>query len=168
VTTLTERPAPASATEILERMKDVVRNDMLIRGDYVTEILDEELAAEGSICGGRKACAIGSLWLAADAVRYHGEAIITSFSPELRWIELRRNEMLREAYDALNRSAHEFADDCGVDLEDNNPIPASQNGEMEALFEMEGDEGSDGDRLLTDRQILDIIENAKAHLPRED
>lgn len=54
------------AIGIIERMQEVVHNDMLIRGDYIdSRNVDEKMKESGSICGGHRVCAIGSLWIGA-------------------------------------------------------------------------------------------------------
>lgn len=55
----------AKAIDSLEGMKEIVKAEMLIRSHYVDpEHVDQERKEAGAICGGHKACAIGSLWLA--------------------------------------------------------------------------------------------------------
>lgn len=54
------------AVAILDRMLEVVDNDMLARVGYVSStIVRPDLAEQGAVCGGHNACAIGSLYLAA-------------------------------------------------------------------------------------------------------
>src|SRR3954470_14749062 len=51
------------ALKALAGMQEIVEHDMLIHGEYATGVVDDELAAEGAICGGRKYCAVGALWV---------------------------------------------------------------------------------------------------------
>src|ERR1044072_1662169 len=48
----------------LNRMREIVLNEMLMHGEYSTAVVDERRAEEGAVCGGRRACAVGSLWIA--------------------------------------------------------------------------------------------------------
>lgn len=52
------------AHKALDGMAEITKNEMLTRGEYLTSYVDnEKLAKEGAICGGHRACAIGSLYV---------------------------------------------------------------------------------------------------------
>lgn len=57
----------SNASATLWNMSIIAANDMLVRGTYITDhIVDNKRAAEGAICGGLQACAVGSLWLGGE------------------------------------------------------------------------------------------------------
>ena len=51
------------AHKALDGMAQITKREMLIRGEYVSDNVDKKLAEEGAICGGHRACAIGSLYI---------------------------------------------------------------------------------------------------------
>lgn len=99
------------ALAALDGMRDVVKNEMLTHGTYVSsEIENHVLAAAGAVCGGHKACAVGSLWLGG-GVRMKslfGGAVLPGVEEEERRSFLRNRDGLRVAYHALNDAAERF------------------------------------------------------------
>jgi hypothetical protein len=54
------------AIGIVERLRSIASNEMLMQGSYLEkEVSRPDLAASGSPCGGRRACMVGSFFLAA-------------------------------------------------------------------------------------------------------
>lgn len=49
------------AINALVNMSIIVENEMVASGSYITDVVDT--SKTDAICGGRKACAIGSLWV---------------------------------------------------------------------------------------------------------
>lgn len=85
------------ALQTIDGMTKFVEAEMLTRGSYVSE------GAKGTpICGGHKACLLGSAWLAYGAdVR----TVRRTVSPPQRRDYLRMNPALALVYDALNDEA---------------------------------------------------------------
>lgn len=139
------------AIKALEGMRTIVHHEMLMRGAYVdNEISNPRL--KGAICGGRKHCAIGSLWVGAGVkpqILPHGIDLPGTGSEE-RDEFLRPRHGLRLAYDKLNEAARGFAKDNMIKL---------RGGEFDADIEQlfEGHYGS----TLTKRDMLKIISAAK-------
>lgn len=53
------------ALRTLDGIRQITKNEMLIHGEYVTDnVRNKKLAAEGAVCGGRKACLVGSAYIA--------------------------------------------------------------------------------------------------------
>lgn len=140
------------ALDSLDGMRQIVRAEMLIQGEYVDDEISNPRRIK-SICGGRKHCAIGSLW-AGGGVRpvFRGEMIVMpgvlSFE---RPTFLRSRHGLRVAYDALNAAARKFADDHGIDLDKDR----SHDAEIEELFE------GYWEYRIGKRDMLTIIADAK-------
>lgn len=142
----------AKALSALEGMREIVRREMLTTGFYV----DEEVSNPrllGALCGGRKHCAIGSLWVGAGIKAKIDEKGVFSLPGTPEWDRnefLRRRPGLRVAYEQINLAADDFAEKYGYDLE----IPPYR-APVEALFETyyEND--------LTKQDLLKIISAAK-------
>lgn len=140
----------AKALDALEGMRQIVRREMVITGSYVEdEISNPNLI--GAICGGRKHCAIGSLWAGAGI-----RPTVNEWSVHLPGVGepregfLRHRHGLRLAYDSLNAAAQELADRRGLRLE------VTWESQAEGLFEGH----YDADRL-TKRDLLAVIAAAK-------
>lgn len=159
------------APTTLDNMVLIVEAEMLIHLDYVTnEVMDQERERKGAICGGRKACAIGALWLA------HGikpevwgdddEAMaqLPGITYDERLSFMLDYPELRKAYDALDSAAEEKADAIAqrngaerIGLFRPEIVRQAQMcGMAEALFES---------RLLDQdfvgKELIDVIDRAK-------
>ena len=156
------------ARKALKRMTEIVKNDMLIKEEYVTpDVFSEELAKAGAVCQGHKACAIGSLWLGAGVKMQdngYGEFEMPGVMEGYRerFFDY-GHEDVRVAYDALNEAAARF-------IESNPRVAVSVDynyeAEIEALFEGCYDETN---HLAEDWQIgrdemLEIIKDARSAL----
>lgn len=103
------------ALAILDRMQTMVDNEMVAHVGYIGEdIVRPDLKKADAICGGRNACAVGSLWLAA-GVRLRknkdwGDVELPGVDHERRSAYLKRKPALRYAYDALNAAAQTYID----------------------------------------------------------
>lgn len=125
------------AIGIIERMQEVVRNDMLIRGVYLDSEIDLEKKEAGAICGGHRVCAIGSLWVGAGIKptwdRFSGWYLpyVTS-----RYIAFGQIPGLGVAYDTLNAVSveHPMWSSVVTDLEEDDEGGLDYNA-MEELFE---------------------------------
>lgn len=53
------------AVDIFDGFINIVKREMLVHGVYISHNVDPKLAAAGAICQGHKACALGSVALAA-------------------------------------------------------------------------------------------------------
>lgn len=146
---LTER-VRERAISALDGMRSIVRAEMLTQGEYIeSEISNPRRLA--SLCGGRKHCAVGSLWVGG-GIRPHvtpgGAVHLPGTSSWEREAFLRRRPALRVAYNALNEAARDFADSHDIALH------GFDNG-IEGLFEnFYGEE-------LTKRDLLAVIAAAK-------
>lgn len=150
------------ALKALDGMRQIVENEMLTRGQYTTDdVVKPEM--KGSICGGRKYCAVGSLW-AAHGVKVTpiARAWVTTFSlpgvePELRENFLKHRHGLRTAYEALNDAASDYiyANNAKIDNAFEAPI--------EALFEYEPDDykGDSNAPIVGRDTLLEIIADAR-------
>lgn len=156
------------AVNILSRMEEIARNEMLTRGVYVTDyIVDPELAEQGAICGGRQACMVGSMWLAA-GVKLEPDEVGQLTLPGVTIVE-ERQEFLAErpalamAYDAMNSVSHDYIIDQDLHhwrWEDRYPI----EGWMEALFEATTSATSNygGCRAIVEtKDLLHLIDQAR-------
>lgn len=145
----------AKALSALDGMREIVRREMLVQGEYVEQdITSPQLS--GAICGGRKHCAVGSLWVGAGVKYekdYDGWITLPGVASFERPDFLRPRHGLRVAYDAINRAAQAFADKNGIDLEE-----MDLTAPIEALFE--GHCGND----LTKSDLLKIISAAKREI----
>lgn len=142
----------AKALDALEGMRQIVRNKMLITGAYVDEKVSNPRLL-GALCGGRKHCAIGSLWAGAGikAKISDGSAFFLPGTPEWDRKEfLRRRPGLKVAYEQINLAADDFAEKNGYDLE-----ISSYGAPLEALFETHYEND------LTKQDLLKIISAAK-------
>lgn len=169
----------AKAISALVGMREIVENEMLVRGEYVTPVVNKELAETGAVCGGRKYCAIGSLWAG-----YGIQPRLANVNPSSAWADfpvldgaiekattstyspwngvIGRSEFLAEhpalalALDHLDAVAKEFAE--ANDLTDD--IDPEFSSIMEGLFE------STDDHDLSRNDLLDIINEAIARLSK--
>lgn len=146
------------AIDALNGMATIVRAEMVEQGIYISEeIVDPDRA--DAICGGRKACAIGSLWLGGGIK----PDILEGPSGEIWDVRLPGTEQsdrndflhprhgLRVAYNALNESAEAY-------MERHNPSLDTQfDAPIERLFE-------GGDVQKDD--LLKIIRSAKERIRR--
>lgn len=109
-TTLTKEKALAA----LDNMETIVLAEMLVRGEYL-ELQVSHPERSGAICGGRRACAIGSLYIGAGVriSRYKVGSFSYAQLPGVNESErksfMRHRPHLRLAYDALNESAEAYA-----------------------------------------------------------
>jgi hypothetical protein len=100
------------ALKALAGMQEIVEHDMLIHGEYSTSfVVDHKLAAEGAICGGRKYCAVGALWVGGGvSMRNDGwDYALPGVNVYERENFLRPRHGLRLAYETLNQVAQEWA-----------------------------------------------------------
>lgn len=143
--------------QIIERMEEIVRNEMLDYGYYVSDEIERpDLAEIGAVCGGRRACAVGSLYLAAGIkpiVReYDDEPIarLPGTDPSERLMFMMTRPALRTAYEALNDAANEYIDREGIEVNREPDFYGahSYHGDLEVLFET-GDPAIGRDELLT-------------------
>lgn len=96
-----------NANDVLDGMEQIVRNEMLIKGDYVSQEVDE--SKKDQICGGHKFCAIGSM-LAAGGVKPVYDEEWNEFELPFARLEERKGmpPHLRAAYNTLNLAADSF------------------------------------------------------------
>ena len=157
-------PVEQEAVTILDGMESIARNEMLTRGVYVTDdIVSPQLAEQGAICGGRQACMVGSMWLAAGVKLELDEVGF----PRLPGVTLgERQEFLAErpelamAYDAMNSVSHDYIIYHGLSnwrWEHRNPT----EGWMEALFEATQSYGITYYSLIETKDLLHLIDQAR-------
>jgi hypothetical protein len=159
------------ALDALNKMSLIVRNDMLMRGEYLTpDIVDYELAKKGAICGGHKACAVGSLYLAAGVRRERRELAwsLPGAYPHERPYFMASRPALRVAYEALNAAAERYCGRHGIDLDNYTRYDAMTNeaGMLERLFEATY-VGTDDVVIDAAVELPKIINSAKRALRRQ-
>lgn len=143
------------AIDALEGMRLIVKREMLVRGEYVTDdIKNPKLAEEGALCQGRQYCAIGSLWIGGGVKLHLGEYLgwageylgwageVAYFEAELPGVFesarpdfLRRRPGLKLAYESLNAAAADWIKKYDLDKVVNHPNKEEYKAEIEALFE---------------------------------
>lgn len=106
-------PYQHKALDTCDGVIEIAKNEMLVRGTYLTGILKPDMAREGSICGGRKACLVGSMYL-AHGVR--GDIEDMSMSFDSRKAEMRNRPGLRLAYQAINEAALRRAEKINAEV----------------------------------------------------
>lgn len=107
-TEVTLRPYQEKALKNCDGVIEIANNEMLIQGDYVTHTIEnEELARQGSICGGHQACLVGSIYIAHGVKPWRKSVgpILFGRGPREKFMSTR--PALRLTYDAFNRAAFE-------------------------------------------------------------
>lgn len=152
------------ALTILDGMESITRNEMLTRGTYVTEdIIDLELAEQGAICGGRQACMVGSMWLAAGVKLEFdeiGELTLPGVFLEERQAFLEDRPALAMAYYAMNSVSHDYIIDHNLrNWRWDHRDPAEDW--MEALFEAANPLTEHYRPLVETQDLLHLIVRAR-------
>lgn len=160
-----------SAEDTLNRMREIVANEKLVHMQYVSDKRDQAAWEAGAVCGGLKACAVGSLFLAhgVQATHYPGFPGGTGYwnLPEAmtssRETFMAARPELRRAYDALEVAAREkikslkphHNEDQLQDWIENEEETLCVGGDLEVLFEssLASDEPFEG--------MLGVIDRAK-------
>lgn len=160
------------AIKALDGMEEIVRNERIWAGTYLSEIEDTDLAKSGAICGGRYACAIGSLWLGAGIKptrsRLGGVSLPGVIEGE-RDDFMQDKPGLRLAYDCINTAATEFAIEHNLDME-----CVMYDAAIEGLFETHWENADDDDpgdpeaRVLNHTHLINIIGVAKETVAATD
>lgn len=151
--------------ETLEGMRQIVKNDMLTRSEYVSQtIVSRKLAEAGAVCGGRKACAIGSMLLAygVQPVRDGNWGSISlpgAYAPR-RYSANR--PALRAVLDALNAEALDFIANNPKVKQSFKRRNVKFDQPIEQLFE-----GAYGTKLVDRDTMLKLITRAKQRIRRE-
>lgn len=167
------------ALDALSGMNSVVRNDMLVRGEYLTDfVVDDGLAKKGAVCNGHQACAVGSLWLGA-GVKLKGSAEYGRYLPGVdsgytRTKFLSRKPGLKLAYDAMNEACDRYCERNGIDLDGREApdgeiqVMTPEVGSMERLFEATYvDPAAEDDVPLLDlAELPKIIKSAREAIRR--
>lgn len=98
-----------SALNALAGMEQIVDAEMLIHGEYATDVIvNSKLFESGAICGGRQYCAVGSLWVGG-GIKYDRRLGLPGVAPYQRDAFLAHRPGLRLAYEALNEAAQGWA-----------------------------------------------------------
>lgn len=150
----------SNALDTLYGMKQIVENDRLIHGDYISDAFDPKMST--AVCKGYKYCAIGSLWAG------HGEQpITTNYGTSLRGVAhnerivfLAERPALALALIALNHAASEYMEINGIELS-NYDYTASYD-DIERLFE------SERGNAVGRPEMLEVIGNAIYNLSDGD
>ena len=132
-----------AALHALDGMLEVVHNEMLARGTYLSEsVVNHDLARQGAVCGGHQACAVGALWLGAGVEirqdEYGDGYYLPGAWPSQRTAFLASRPALTLAYVALNHVCDEYARSDERSDEFHRAMRASRlnyDAPMEALFE---------------------------------
>lgn len=93
---------------------EITKNEMLVHGIYVSDnIRNRDLKARGSICGGRQACLVGSVYVSYGVGVFRADgayrADFPGFSAGVREDFMRNRPGLRLAYNAINEAARRYA-----------------------------------------------------------
>lgn len=142
----------AKALKTLDGMVEITKNEMLARGVYFSDqVVRRDLAESGALCGGRRACLIGSAWVAY-GVKLDKEAVLPGTDEDERHQFLRNRPALNAVYKALNNAAQRKFD------RDPDLVERDHESAAEALFE-----GNYGERInRTD--ILRLIASARREI----
>lgn len=172
----TERQVARQAIRILDGIIQIAENEMLQQGIYVGPVADEKLAEKGSICGGRKACLVGSLFLSA---KHAGE--IEPPPPRYPWLNayqdlydrwpmssgdsresfIADHPAMKLAWDTLSRLAVR-------DMIDEEFLAPSQTPDPYVNAEMFFEDFLGEDDYLTVRdEVITLCENAQKEIRRE-
>lgn len=136
-----------AALGTLEGMREIALADMMHQVGYLSDEVDERRSR--AVCRGHKACAIGSLWLAA-GVRLD-EGRLPGVDESEREEFVRSRPKLRVALRALNEAAEEY-------IKRHRISPARFDDPIEALFESRDRRMFHGNRR---RVMLQVIATAK-------
>lgn len=102
------RPYQEKALKNCDGVIEIANNEMLIQGDYVTHrVENEELARQGSICGGHQACLVGSIYIAHGVKPWRESSGVDGWGVEARGVFMSTRPALQLTYDAFNRAAFE-------------------------------------------------------------
>jgi hypothetical protein len=157
---VTDEATRAEALKILDGVEEMAKAEMIAARAYVTLVWDRERAEAGAICGGRKACAVGSLWLAAGVKVRMDERLPGVEAGQPRRSFLRRRPALRLAYEALNtaaeRRAHRLEEGERVEF----AFDAPRYGAAEALLERTS-YLDDPDGELDKRKYISLVRSAR-------
>lgn len=96
------RPYQHKALDTCDGVIQIAENEMLTRGTYLTSVVRPKMAREGAVCGGRRACLVGSMYLAHGGFKDIEEM---GMSMDARGREMRNRPGLRLAYRAINEAA---------------------------------------------------------------
>lgn len=124
----------------------ITKREMLQQGVYVSHnICDPKLADEGAICGGRKACLVGSIFLANGHTYHEFMRAASGGSPYVghlpSWFQTGRWEFMADkpslslAYDAFNEAAWEAIERDHAELDIEAEFPPIE-GWAEYFFEV--------------------------------
>lgn len=108
---MTEVADKDKALNTCDGVIEIAANEMLLQGSYVTQrVMNPKLEDEGAVCGGRKACLVGSIFLAY-GITYRKLLRLTdhipSFFLEDRDWFMDERPALKLAYNAFNQAAFE-------------------------------------------------------------
>lgn len=127
-------PMKEKVLSTLDGMAEIARAEMMARVGYVTPAVARP-RRRGAVCQGHKACAIGSLWLAAGVklqplYRGTGNLVLPGVSQGERGEFIRTRPVLRHSLHFLNQAASEY-----MDLHDILPSRDLTRDAIESLFE---------------------------------
>jgi hypothetical protein len=148
------------ALDALDGMQQIVEREMITQGTYVTAyVADPEL--KDSICGGRKYCAIGALWVGAGIAPVfmgkteddgYAHMKLPGIASNDREDFLANEPALERAYNTLNQVAVDYVNRNHIDSDVIDLIAWAS--ELESLFESDDAHvGRDG--------LLEIIQSAR-------
>lgn len=153
-----------TALEILDRMEQIVEAEQIVHGCYIADDTPPQ-RGHRALCGGRQACAVGSLYLAAGRrpkADAWGDPYLPGVEPKERDAVMGRNPELRRAYDALNAAARRYTRRHGLLPYCPENDDGTYEGDMEFLFEEAIVEKDDDDPAREGRKILrSIIKSAR-------
>lgn len=142
-----------AALDVLEGMREIALADMMDRVGYLSDDVVDR-SRTGAVCRGHKACAVGSLWLAAGVELkrdIYGDWALPGVEEDEREEFVRHRAKLRIALRALNEAATEYIERHGIRR-------AAFDDPVEGLFESH-DRRMDG--VNRRRVMLQVIATAK-------
>ncbi len=129
---MTNTTIKQGALNALDGMQQIVEHERLIKGAYVSAYASApELK---SLCGERRYCAIGALWIGAGErpVTKSDEVVLPGIEQREREAFLADRPALGKAYTTLNLAARNYIKRNEISDDD---YPFAWNSELEAIFE---------------------------------
>lgn len=153
---IAKRSLKKRALKVCDGVIAIAHNEMLIHGTYVTQgVVNEELKKKGSVCGGRAACLVGSMFIAhgdmpAKPKKSEGARVWDGIFSDNRDDWINQRPALKLAYQAFNTAAKNIVDAEHSEWSNSNPSAGPYKDWAEFYFEeIIGNQGG----CETERQV---------------